>query len=188
MDTNTLKIFSLPKEVKKISVGLGWDMLKEEDNLQARFLQGEAVDLDLSCLLIDDHKKIVDTVSYRQLLSKFGGVVHSGDNETGQGDGDDEVITVELNQLPSYIQTLIFTVTAFSGQSFQDIANAFCRVVDMSHNQELAMYSLSCNGIHTAVIALKVFRQGAEWAVQYLGDTADGHSAEALLPQIIKYL
>jgi tellurium resistance protein TerZ len=185
--TNT-QTFPLSKDIKKIKVGLGWDMIKQDENLEERFLKGDVVDLDLSCLQINQHKKIADTVSYRQLISGDGCIKHSGDNETGAGDGDDESITVDLYNLPSDINTLFFTVTAFSGQSFEYIDNAFCRLVDESHNQEIANYTLSTDGSHTAVIVMKLSRHGNEWTAEYLGETSHGRSIDALLPQIVTYL
>ncbi|MDR8326040.1 tellurium resistance protein TerZ, partial [Acinetobacter baumannii] len=80
-----------------------------------------------------------------------GSVVHSGDNLTGEGDGDDEIIRVDLTKLPANVEYLAFTVNSFRGQSFNDVDNAFCRVVDQP-NKELARYQLTGQGAHTGII------------------------------------
>lgn len=169
--------------LKKIFVGLGWDPVKAKGGfLGGMFGGGESsIDLDASCLMFDDSKNLVDTVWFRQLRSKDGSVIHSGDNLTGVGDGDDEVITVDLTRLPSNVKTLVFTITSFRGQTFDKVESAFCRLVNADNKQEMVKYTLSDKSKTTAQIMVKVFKQDNEWVVEGLGIPADGTVQSQLL-------
>ena len=124
---------SLAKEsagLSKIHMGLGWDPVKKKVGFLASLLGGGGggggdIDLDASCLMFDQAKQLVDIVWFRQLKSKDGAVTHTGDNLTGEGDGDDESIIVDLDRLPAGVQTLVFTVNSFRGQTFDEVENAF---------------------------------------------------------------
>ena len=136
----------------KVKMGLGWDaMVKKGFFGKAKSVD---VDLDASCLLLDSNKNLVDTVWFAQLVSKDGSIVHTGDNLTGEGEGDDESIIVDLNAIPATITTLIFTVNSYSGEDFTQITNAFCRLLDLSagQEQEMAKFELTGSGQHTALI------------------------------------
>ena len=118
---------SLSKEssgLSQLTVGLGWDPAKKS-GFFAKLLASDSIDLDASCLLLDAGGNVQDQIWFRQLKSKCGSIVHTGDNLTGEGDGDDEVIKVNLGQLPSNVEHIAFTVNSFSGQSFNDVDNAF---------------------------------------------------------------
>jgi tellurium resistance protein TerZ len=114
--------------------------------------------------------------------------VHTGDNRTGDGDGDDEQIIVALNKVPANVKALVFTVSSFTGQTFDAIDNAFCRLVDSSNNNEVARYTLSSQGSHTAQIMAKVYRHNGEWKMHAIGENGNGRTIESLLPQIIIHL
>ena len=134
---------SLSKEaggtLTKVTMGLGWDVAKKGGMLGGLFgSSGGSVDLDASCVMFDDSNKIIDTVWFRQLKSKDGSIVHTGDNLTGEGDGDDEQINVDLSRVPSNVKALIFTVNSFTGQTFDTIESAYCRMLDSSNNKEIA--------------------------------------------------
>jgi tellurium resistance protein TerZ len=131
---------------------------------------------------------VVDTVWFRQLKSKDGSIVHTGDNRTGDGDGDDEQIIVALDKVPANVKSLVFTVSSFTGQTFNAIDNAFCRLVDSSNNNEVARYTLSSQGSHTAQIMAKVYRHNGEWKMHAIGENGNGRTIESLLPQIIIHL
>lgn len=178
---------SLSKEasgaLSKVVMGLGWDPIKKKGFLG--FMGGQkSIDLDASCVLFDGSKHKVDQVWFRQLRSKDGSIVHTGDNLTGAGEGDDEQIIVDLSAVPANVQSLVFVVNSFTGQNFSQVENAFCRIVDQSTNQELARYDLSCQGNHTAQIMVKVYRQDNEWKVHAIGENASGRTFEDLLPAI----
>ena len=134
----------------------------------------QSIDLDASALLFDGSGQVVDTVWYNQLVSRDGSVVHTGDNRTGAGDGDDESIKVDLSALPAQVQTVVFTVNSFTGQGFSQVENAFCRLIDEAGEEEIARYDLSATGSHTAQIMAKVTRDGAGWSMTAIGGTASG--------------
>lgn len=187
---------SLSKEaggnLDKIVMGLGWDAKKGSGGgglLGGLFGGGgDAIDLDASCVLFDDNNKLVDTVYFGHLKSKDGSIVHTGDNRTGAGEGDDEQIIVELDRVPASVKALVFTVNSYTGQTFDSVDNAFCRLVDAKTNAEIARYTLSAQGSHTAQIMAKVYRHGGEWKMHAIGENGAGRTIENLLPQIIPHL
>lgn len=178
---------SLTKEsgtgLTKVFMGLGWDPLKAKGFFGNLFGNGSSseIDLDASCLMFDKQKKLVDTVWFRQLRSHDGSIVHTGDNLTGEGDGDDEVINVDLTHLPSNVHTLVFVITSFRGQTFDKVDSAFCRLVDASKNKELARYTLSDKTPVTAQVMAKVYRENGEWMMQALGIATNGTVQNQLL-------
>jgi tellurium resistance protein TerZ len=182
---------SLEKEggsgLSKIVMGLGWDAVKSKGFLG---FGGKApeIDLDASCLLFDEANKLVDTVYFRQLQSKDGAVVHTGDNRTGAGDGDDEQIVVDLPRVPAGIKSLVFTVNSFTGQNFSQVENATCRIVNGNNQQEIARYNLSTLGPHTAQIMIKLYRHQNDWKVHAIGEIGNGRTFADLLPQILPHL
>lgn len=116
--------------------------------------------------------------------------MHSGDNLTGAGEGDDEVIHVDLSQVPSNVQSIVFTISSFRGQTFEKsrVENAFCRLVDQSTNQQIAHYNLSAKGNYTALIIAKVYRHDGAWKMSALGETCNGRTLHEIVPHIVNYL
>ena len=117
--------------------------------------------------------------------SKDGSIRHSGDNRTGAGDGDDEVISVDLSRVPPQIKSLIFTVNSFRGQTFEKVQNAFCRLINAQNNQEVARFNLSCQGSHTALIVAKLYRHNGEWKMHAIGDNTNGRTFHDMMPQLV---
>jgi len=187
---------SLAKEaggsLSKVIMGLGWDAKKSGGGLLKGMFGGGggsgSIDLDASCVLFDGQNKVADTVWFRQLKSKDGSVVHTGDNLTGEGDGDDEQIIVDLNKVPATVKALVFTVNSFTNQTFDNVENAYCRLVDSGSNKEIARYTLSAQGPHTAQIMAKIYRHNDEWKMHAIGENGNGRTIESLLPQIIVHL
>ncbi len=187
---------SLSKEsggsLSKVVMGLGWDAKKSGGKglLGGMFGGGssDSIDLDASCVMFDDNNKTVDVVYFGQLKSKDGSIVHTGDNRTGDGDGDDEQILVNLDNIPAHVKSLVFTVNSFTGQTFDAVENAYCRMVDSSNKAEVARYTLSSQGSHTAQIMAKVYRHNGEWKMHAIGENGTGRTIENLLPQIIPHL
>lgn len=179
---------SLDKEsgqtLTKIIMGLGWDAVKKG----GFFSKTPEIDLDASCVLFDNNHKVIDTVWFRQLKSRDGSIVHTGDNRTGAGDGDDEQIIVDLAKVPDTINTLVFTVNSFTGQTFEMVANAYCRMVNASNQSEIARYTLSAQGSHTAQIMAKIYRHNNEWKMHAIGEPSQGRTIEQLIPAITPYL
>lgn len=163
-----------------IAMGLGWDTHS-----------GSPIDLDASCLVFDTNNRLIDTVWFRQLVSKDHNITHSGDNRTGDGDGDDETIAVRLANFTPDVKALIFTVNSFTGQNFSSIKNAKCRVYDTANNAELCSYTLSDSPefkTATATILAKFYRHGDTWKIQAIGHPAKGRTFNELLPAIHPYL
>ncbi|QKG26320.1 TerD family protein [Actinomadura verrucosospora] len=170
----------------RVRMGLGWDAVAKK----GLFGKGKAqsIDLDASCLLFDAAGNLADSVWFRQLRSKDGSVQHTGDNLTGAGEGDDEVINVDLQGVPANVVQLVFTVNSFTGQDFSQIENAFCRLVDEATGQEIARYDLSGAGQHNAQIMAKVSRDGQGWSMTAIGATATGRTFQHLLPAVSVHL
>lgn len=160
----------------RVAMGLGWDVRKAKGLFGLFGGGGGDIDLDASCLLFDGNRRRVDEVWFRQLSSKDGSIVHSGDNRTGAGDGDDETINVDLSRIPSSVQTLVFTVNSFQGDSFERIANAYCRLVDLTTGREMARYDLTGEGSHTGQVMAKLIRNGPGWDMKALGERTMGRT------------
>ncbi|KMN12117.1 MULTISPECIES: TerD family protein [Pseudomonas] len=175
---------SLEKEagtgLKKIRMGLGWDPVKPSGFFAKLLNSDTAIDLDASCIVLDSSKQLLDLVWFRELKSKDGSIVHSGDNRTGEGDGDDESIQVNLEQLPSGVKHLVFTVNSFTGQNFESVENAYCRIVDEVTGKELARFNLSDKGRHTGVVMAYLSRTAAGWDLTAIGTVANGRTAQDL--------
>ncbi len=172
----------------KVMMGLGWDTAKKGGLLGGLLSGGGAIDLDASCVMFGGDNKVVDTVWFRQLKSRDGSIVHTGDNRTGDGDGDDEQIIVNLANIPGNVKSLVFTVNSYTGQTFDAVANAYCRLVNAENQKEIARYSLSGQGSHTAQIMAKLYRHNGEWKMHAIGDPAQGRTIEQLTSAILSYL
>ena len=162
---------SLTKEapgMTKVLVGLGWD---------ARSTDGQDFDLDASAFLLKADGKVradSDFIFYNQLKSVDGSVEHTGDNRTGEGDGDDEAIKVDLSKVPADIDRIAFTVTIHEAdarkQNFGQVRNAFIRIVNQDNNSEVARYDLAEDAsTETAMIFAELYRNGAEWKFRAVG-------------------
>ena len=167
---------SLTKEapgMTKVLVGLGWD---------ARSTDGTEFDLDASAFLLKADGKVradSDFIFYNQLKSVDGSVEHTGDNRTGEGDGDDEAIKVDLSKIPADIHKIAFTVTIHEAearrQSFGQVRNAFIRIVNQDTNVEVGRYDLAEDAsTETAMIFAELYRHGAEWKFRAVGQGFKG--------------
>ena len=167
---------SLTKEapgMTKVLVGLGWD---------ARSTDGVDFDLDASAFLLKADGKVradSDFIFYNQLKSVDGSVEHTGDNRTGEGDGDDEAIKVDLSKVPAEIDKIAFTVTIHEAearrQSFGQVRNAFIRIVNQDTNVEVGRYDLAEDAsTETAMIFAELYRHGAEWKFRAVGQGFKG--------------
>ncbi|BDH10366.1 MULTISPECIES: TerD family protein [Streptomyces] len=162
---------SLTKEAPNLTavvVGLGWD---------ARTTTGTDFDLDASALLANDQGKVANDqnfVFFNNLKSPDGSVEHTGDNITGEGEGDDEQIKVNLAAVPADVSKVVFPVSIYDAetrqQSFGQVRNAFIRVVNQADNVELARYDLSEDAsTETAMVFGELYRNGAEWKFRAIG-------------------
>ena len=168
----------------KVIMGLGWDSAKKG----GFFSKPETIDLDASCVFFDEKNQAIDTIWFKQLKSRDGSVVHTGDNRTGEGDGDDEQIIVDLLQVPAEVKSLVFTVNSYTGQTFNAVANAYCRLLNASNQQEIARYSLNAQGSHTGQIMAKIYRHNGEWKMHAIGEPTNSRTIEQMIPVIIPYL
>lgn len=162
--------------LSKITVGLGWDPNTETKGLLGGlFGKKQTIDCDASALLIDSNKKCMETIYFGHLKNKNNSIVHTGDNLTGDGDGDDEQILVDLNQVPNTVEKLVFIVNIYNAQSkkqhFGMIKNAYIRIVDNSNNKELIRYSLTDNYSNkTGLFTGEIYRHNNEWKFMAIGE------------------
>jgi tellurium resistance protein TerZ len=183
---------SLEKEaggaLSRVTMGLGWDVAKSKGFFGFGGGQGQPVDLDASVVMFDESDRPMDVVWFRQLKSRDGSIIHTGDNRTGAGDGDDEQIVVDLRSVPSQVKSLVFTVNSFTGQNFATVENAFCRIFDTNNGKEIARYDLSVQGSHTAQIMAKLYRHNGEWKMHAIGENGSGRTFDDLMPLITPHL
>ena len=173
-------------ELNSVVMGLGWDAVKKRGFLG--FGGGGEIDLDASCFLFDEQNELRDLVYFGQLRSQDGSIQHSGDNRTGEGDGDDEQIAVALTRIPAHIKTLVFTVSNYTGQDFSKVENAYCRLINGQNGQEIARYNLSAQGKHTAQIMAKIYRHNGEWKMHAIGENSQGATPDKIVPRILPHL
>ncbi|NKR65343.1 stress protein [Rhodococcus hoagii] len=163
-----------------VKMGLGWDPVEKRGMFGSRAID---IDLDASAVLFADDQ-IVDVCYYGQLRSKDGSIQHQGDNLTGAGDGDDEVINVDLTRVPPYVTTIIFIVTSYKGQTFAQVQNAFCRLIDATTDSELARYTLHGGMPFTGMVMAKVFRSADGWKLQAIGEGIQAKHPGEAAPQL----
>lgn len=163
-----VSLTKLAPALTAVTVGLGWDV---------RTTTGADFDLDASALMCGTDGKVrsdAHFIFFNQLRSPDGSVEHTGDNLTGEGEGDDEAINVNLATVPADVDKIVFPVSIYDGpnrgQSFGQVTNAFIRVVDRSNNVELARYDLTEDAsTETAMIFGELYRHGAEWKFRAVG-------------------
>ena len=157
-----------------VIVGLGWDV--------NAFDTGGDFDLDTAAFLLGENGKVTraeDFVFYGNLRHPSGAVEHLGDNLTGQGDGDDEQIKIDLGRVPENITRIAFTVTIYEAderrQNFGQVANAFIRIVDEAKGQEILRYDLGEDfSIETAIVVGELYRHNGEWKFNAIGSGYQG--------------
>jgi tellurium resistance protein TerD len=162
---------SLTKEAPGLTavlVGLGWD---------ARSTTGDDFDLDASALMLDQGGKVLSDkhfIFFNNMTSPDGSVSHTGDNRTGEGDGDDEAIEVDLAAVPNDVDKIVFPVSVYEAearhQGFGQVRNAFIRVVNQDGGSEIARYDLTEDAsTETAMVFGELYRNGAEWKFRAVG-------------------
>ncbi|MGA5041895.1 TerD family protein [Streptomyces capoamus] len=146
--------------LSQVRMGLGWEPA----------FGGRDIDLDASVIAYGPQRNHIDSCYFGKLSILNGAVKHSGDNLTGEGGGDDEVIVVDLGRLPQEVTGLVFTVNSFSGQKFTEVAKAYCRLVDAATGEELVRFDLTGAEPQTGVLMAKLVRQfSGEWDMTALG-------------------
>jgi tellurium resistance protein TerD len=160
--------------LKKLVVGLGWDTNKYDG--------GAEFDLDASAFLLGESGKVrseKDFVFYNQPKHESGSVFSTGDNRTGEGEGDDEQIKVDLSLVPADVQKIAFTVTIHEAdarrQNFGQVSNAYIRIVNEDNDTEIMRYDLGEDySVETAVVVAELYRNGAEWKFNAIGSGFKG--------------
>lgn len=181
-----------PQGLSVVNFGLGWDPVKSGGKgLLGRMFSAatEEIDLDASCVMMDSSGNEIDTVWFRSpgLASSCGSVRHSGDNLTGEGDGDDEMITAQLSKMPANVKYLVLTVHSFRGQTFNEVEKASCRVLDQN-NKVLCEIKLSEKGSHSGIVVGALRKENGEFIFSAYGQPAPGKTIKDALPAIRKML
>ncbi|MEU4039364.1 TerD family protein [Streptomyces collinus] len=144
-----------------VQMGLGWEPA----------YRGRNIDLDASVIAYGPQRNPVDSCYFGKLTILNGAIKHSGDNLTGEGGGDDEMIMVDLGRIPQEVTGLVFTVNSFSGQKFTEVAKAYCRLLDADTGEELVRFDLTNAEPQTGVMMAKLVRQfSGEWDMTALGE------------------
>ncbi|MCR8848194.1 TerD family protein [Rossellomorea sp. SC111] len=164
--------------LKRAVIGLGWDTNKYQG--------GHDFDLDASAFLVDENDKCVndqDFIFYNNLSHPSESVIHTGDNLTGEGEGDDEQLIVDFSKIPSYVHKIGITVTIHDAdarrQNFGQVSNAFVRLVDDATDNELLRFDLGEDfSIETSVVICELYRHGNEWKFNAIGSGFSGGLAD----------
>lgn len=180
------------ESLSKVMVGLGWDPVSQGENkgfLSGIFKKGTSdIDCDASVLILDANDKLRDSnniVYFGNLKSKCGSVQHTGDNLTGEGEGDDEKILVDLSKVPEHINKLVFVVNIYDcvkrGQDFGMINNAYIRITNCMSKQELIRYNLSENySGKTALVIGEIYRYKGGWKFVAVGEGTNDTSLKTI--------
>lgn len=157
------------RQLRNITAGLGWDVV------------GAGVDLDVSAVCFDSRKRVVETIFFGNL--EGCGIKHSGDNLTGDGDGDDEQIVCGLDRIPAHVVQVFFVVNVYTkGVTFQKVRNAYVRIFNDA-GDEMARYQLQEAGREQALIIARLFRENVErWGFQAIGTFGSGQMAKDCVP------
>ncbi|MDN3021106.1 TerD family protein [Streptomyces sp. S.PB5] len=158
--------------LSSVKMGLGWEPA----------YRGKDIDLDASVIAFGPQRNHVDSCYFGKLQIVGGAIRHSGDNLTGEGGGDDEVITVDLGRLPQEVTGLVFTVNSFSGQKFTEVAKAYCRLLDGTTGEELVRFDLTSAEPQTGVMMAKLIKQfSGEWEMTAMGDFVKSRTVRGMV-------
>ncbi|MEV1021687.1 TerD family protein [Streptomyces sp. NPDC050264] len=158
--------------LSQVKMGLGWEPA----------FRGKDIDLDASVIAYGPQRNHVDSCYFGKLSIVNGAIKHSGDNLTGEGAGDDEVIVVDLGRLPQDVTGLVFTVNSFSGQKFTEVAKAYCRLIDAASGEELVRFDLTSAEPQTGVMMAKLIKQfSGEWEMTALGDFVKSRTVRGMV-------
>ena len=203
---------SLTKEapgLSKVIIGLGWDPVEEQKQTVVKkpgalgrlfgakertvevSVGGEDIDCDAFAVPMDDHGNVIDTLYFGK-TDLFGGALHhTGDNLTGDGDGDDEQIIANLADMPSEVEKIILAVNIYRGnerhQTFGSIQNAFIRIVNTANNQEMCRFELSNNSNYSDVVTMifgSLIKSGSEWSFEAIGEPSNADSIATFVKNI----
>ncbi|MET9426004.1 TerD family protein [Streptomyces sp. NPDC006540] len=158
--------------LSQVKMGLGWEPA----------FRGKDIDLDASVIAYGPNRNHLDSCYFGKLSILGGSIKHSGDNLTGEGAGDDEVIVVDLGRLPADATGLVFTVNSFSGQKFTEVAKAYCRLIDAATGEELVRFDLTTAEPQTGVMMAKLIKQfSGEWEMTAMGDFVKSRTVRGMV-------
>jgi stress response protein SCP2 len=158
--------------LSQVKMGLGWEPA----------YGGKDIDLDASVIAYGPQRNHIDSCYFGKLAIVNGAIKHSGDNLTGEGGGDDEVIVVDLGRLPQEVTGLVFTVNSFSGQKFTEVAKAYCRLLDAATGEELVRFDLTSAEPQTGVMMAKMIKQfSGEWEMTAIGDFVKSRTVRGMV-------
>lgn len=163
----------------QVKMGLGWEPA----------YRGKDIDLDASVIAYGPNRNHLDSCYFGKLSILNGAIKHSGDNLTGEGAGDDEVIVVDLGRIPAEATGLVFTVNSFTGQKFTEVAKAYCRLIDAATDEELVRFDLTSAEAQTGVMMAKLIRQfSGEWEMTGLGEFVKSRTVRGMVKPAAKIL
>ncbi|MFJ7943571.1 TerD family protein [Streptomyces sp. NPDC096354] len=158
--------------LSQVKMGLGWEPA----------FRGKDIDLDASVIAYGPNRNHLDSCYFGKLSILNGAVKHSGDNLTGEGAGDDEVIVVDLGRIPPEATGLVFTVNSFTGQKFTEVAKAYCRLIDATSGEELVRFDLTGAEPQTGVMMAKLIKQfSGEWEMTAMGDFVKSRTVRGMV-------
>ncbi|WP_405897171.1 TerD family protein [Streptomyces sp. NBC_00727] len=158
--------------LSQVKMGLGWEPA----------FRGKDIDLDASVIAYGPQRNHLDSCYFGKLSILNGAIKHSGDNLTGEGQGDDEVIVVDLGRIPAEATGLVFTVNSFTGQKFTEVAKAYCRLVDAATDEELVRFDLTGAEPQTGVMMAKLIKQfSGEWEMTAMGDFVKSRTVRGMV-------
>ncbi len=195
----TINLSKEQYDLSQVTIGLGWDVRKEKRGLFSPKV--EDYDLDAIAFLLDSDGKVADlgekliggdVIFYNSLKHSSGSIWLTGDNRTGEGDGDDEQIICLLNKIPQRYDRILFIVTIYQGiqkkQHFGMVENAFIRAID-ARGTEMTRFDLSTdssyNSKHSMIFA-ELYRRGDEWKFRAIGDPEDTDTFVEILKRYVK--
>ncbi|MFD7029149.1 TerD family protein [Streptomyces sp. NPDC059917] len=158
--------------LSQVKMGLGWEPA----------YGGRDIDLDASVIAYGPQRNHIDSCYFGKLSILGGAIKHSGDNLTGEGAGDDEVIVVDLGRIPAEATGLVFTVNSFSGQKFSEVAKAYCRLIDAASGEELVRFDLTGAEPQTGVMMAKLIKQfSGEWEMTAIGEFVKSRTVRGMV-------
>ncbi|EST21152.1 hypothetical protein M877_32470 [Streptomyces niveus NCIMB 11891] len=156
----------------QVKMGLGWEPA----------FRGKDIDLDASVIAYGPNRNHLESCYFGKLSILGGSIKHSGDNLTGEGAGDDETIVVDLGRLPAEATGLVFTVNSFTGQKFNEVAKAYCRLLDARTGEELVRFDLTGAEPQTGVIMAKLIKQfSGEWEMTAVGEFVKSRTVRGMV-------
>ncbi|MFI6118365.1 TerD family protein [Streptomyces sp. NPDC051064] len=165
--------------LSQVKMGLGWEPA----------FRGKDIDLDASVIAFGPNRNHLDSCYFGKLSILNGAVKHSGDNLTGEGAGDDEVIVVDLGRIPADATGLVFTVNSFTGQKFTEVAKAYCRLIDARTGEELVRFDLTGAEPQTGVMMAKLIKQfSGEWEMTGMGEFVKSRTVRGMVKPAAKAL